>query len=56
MKCERCGRETGADWKHLCLSCWKEQKREEEDRNYLNAWRAGNIQNDLCDAEDSEVE
>ncbi len=41
MKCVKCGRETGANWKKLCLPCWKEEQREKEDRNYKNAIEAG---------------
>ena len=56
MECEKCGSETGKSWKKLCLDCYKKQQREQEDRNMLNAWRSGNIQNDLCFAEDNEVD
>jgi len=48
MKCVVCGSETGADWKKLCLSCWKKQKREQEDHNYLEAEKAGlDVQDDI---------
>ena len=53
MKCERCGVETGASWKKLCLECWKIEQREREDYNYLEAAKAGNLQVDLDYAEDS---
>ena len=53
MKCEKCGNETGAKWKKLCSDCYKKQEREQENRNYLNAWKSGNIQNDMCYAEDN---
>ena len=55
MECEKCGSETGKSWKKLCLDCYKKQQRDQKDRNMLNSWRAGNIQNDLCFAEDNEV-
>lgn len=55
MECKICGTETGTSWKTLCYDCYKKQQREQQDRNMLNAWRSGNIQNDLCYAEDSEV-
>lgn len=29
MKCMKCGKETGADWKSLCLSCWKNNKQQQ---------------------------
>lgn len=55
MKCKNCGKETGASWKKLCYDCYKKQEREQENRNYLNAWKSGNIQNDLCYTEDNTV-
>jgi NMD protein affecting ribosome stability and mRNA decay len=30
MKCERCGKETGEDWKTLCYSCYKQHKAENQ--------------------------
>ena len=30
----------------------KELRRDQEDQNYLDAWKSGNIQNDLSFAED----
>lgn len=57
MKCVKCGSETGASWKKLCIECYKESQRklqkEQEDRNYLNVWESGNIQNDLDFSEDN---
>ena len=55
MKCKNCGKETGASWKKLCYDCHKQEAKEQEDNNYLNAIRAGNVQNDLCFAEDNVV-
>lgn len=52
-KCLDCGRETGANWKKQCLDCYKKAKRNMQNRNYLEAWRSGNIQNDLSFAEDN---
>jgi len=40
MKCERCGVETGASWKKLCLECWKTEQREGRDHNFLEAEKA----------------
>ena len=53
-KCTKCGKETGEKWKKLCRSCYKNQKKLQEDRNYLDAWASGNIQNDLSFAEDNQ--
>lgn len=53
MKCLKCGKETGTSWKKLCSGCYKRQQQEQEDRNMLNAWKAGNIQNDLDFSEDN---
>ena len=55
MKCLGCGNETGANWKKLCSFCYKNQLQKQNDRNMLNAWKSGNIQNDLSFAEDNEV-
>jgi len=55
MKCKKCGKETGANWKKLCHDCYKNQEREQEDRNMLNARKSGKIQNDLCYAEDNNI-
>lgn len=49
----KCGKETGASWKKLCYDCYKKQQKENEDRNYLSAWKSGNIQNDLDFSEDN---
>lgn len=37
MKCEVCGKETGADWKRLCLDCYKAQKaKEQKERIFID--------------------
>ncbi len=56
MECIKCKTETGADWKKLCSSCYRKQQQEQQDRNMLSAWKAGNIQNDLSFAEDNVVD
>ena len=38
MKCQICGRETGAKWKKLCLDCWKKQKSIQEDKNMKESY------------------
>ena len=39
----------------MCRECWKKEQREKEDRMYLDAERAGNIQSDLDYAEDTNI-
>lgn len=33
----------------------KRLERKQEDQNMLNAWKAGNVQNDQCYAEDNNI-
>lgn len=52
MRCQRCGKETGSDWKKLCLECWKEEHTGEDNR--IGRWKK-NAQQKLS-VEDKEGE
>ena len=60
--CSVCGRSTTVPFKPrrggqgiMCRECWKREQREKEDRRYLHAERAGNIQSDLDYAADTTI-
>jgi len=33
MKCENCGKETGEDWKKLCIDCYKKEGESSKPKN-----------------------